>query len=171
MSATNKIPQDLILIKERIYDPYHFNFTAFEKEKESAQYDACDYQINEVNIKYRKAKITPTKIGQFVTLWKRNSNGIIQPFKDTDPIDFVIVGTKNGEHLGHFVFPKSVLCEQGVFSTSKKEGKRAIRVYPPWDKTISMQAKKAQNWQLAFFIDLTHVQQLDITRLKELYHL
>lgn len=40
-------------------------------EAESAEYGACRFALEGHSIVFRVAKITPTKTGQFVTLWKR----------------------------------------------------------------------------------------------------
>jgi len=145
------LPKDLIIAKELLYDCCNFDLTQPQPEAESNEYDAYRFRLNQKNICYRKAKITPTKTGQFVTLWKRNTTGIIEPFDFTDAIDFVIVSVRKNELFGQFVFPKSVLLEKGIFTTSTKEGKRATRVYPPWDETTSKQAQKTQQWQLNYF--------------------
>lgn len=121
-------------------------------EKESTDYNACQLLLNEKKALFRTAKITPTKTGQFVTLWKRTPKGPIAPFAIEDNFDLVIINTKTENHFGQFVFPKSILIEKGIFSTALKEGKRAIRVYPPWNKTTSKQAQKTQHWQLEYFI-------------------
>lgn len=145
------LPKDLIIAKEILYDCCDFDLTQPQPEAESNEYDAYRFRLNQKNICYRKAKITPTKTGQFVTLWKRNTTGIIEPFDFTDAIDFVIVSVRKNELFGQFVFPKPVLLEKGIFTTSTKEGKRATRVYPPWDETTSKQAQKTQQWQLNYF--------------------
>ncbi|WP_374173835.1 MepB family protein [Flavobacterium tructae] len=149
------LPKDLITAKEILYDGCDFDLTQPQPEAESNEYDAYRFRLNQKNICYRKAKITPTKTGQFVTLWKRNTAGIIEPFDFTDAIDFVIVSVRKNELFGQFVFPKSVLLEKGIFTTSTKEGKRATRVYPPWDETTSKQAQKTQQWQLNYFYFIT----------------
>ncbi len=61
------------------------------QNSESKEYKACSYEINGIKIIERTAKITPKKIGQFVTCWKRNVNGITEPFKDSDDFDFFII--------------------------------------------------------------------------------
>jgi len=149
-------PSDLLQFKE-YYEKYNFKFFTIKPEKESAEYNAHDLIINDLNIKFRSSKITPTKTGQFVTLWKRSETGPISPFESSDSIDFVIICSKNDSYLGYFIFPKAMLVEKGIFS-DKKEGKRAFRVYPPWDIAQNNQAKKTQKWQLNYFLDFSKVQ-------------
>ena len=160
------IHNDLLIAKEQVYDKCGFECSLPQKEKESTEYGACTFTLNSQTVLFRTAKITPTKTGQFVTLWKRIENGPIQPFDDKDPIDLVIINTRKSDRLGQFIFPKSVLCEQGIISTSKKEGKRAIRVYPPWDEPTSKQAQKTQKWQLEFFLEIPLDCPIDIDRAK-----
>jgi len=64
------------------------------------------------------------------------------------------VFVRNDSHFGVFVFSRSVLISQGIISTEKKEGKRAFRVYPPWDIPTSQQAAKSQKWQLEYFLEI-----------------
>jgi len=149
------VPKDLILAKELVYDCCDFEITVPQPEKESTDYDAYRFYLNQKNICYRTAKITPTKTGQFVTLWKRNNSGIIEPFDTEDLIDFVIISVRKDDLYGQFIFPKSILLAKGIFSTATKEGKRATRVYPPWDETTSKQAQKTQQWQLDFFYKIS----------------
>ena len=124
------------------------------KDKESQEYEAQIFKTNTNIIYYRKAKITPTKNGQFVTFWKRNTAGIIEPFHEDDSFDFLIIKVQKNNDFSVFVFPKIILKEKGIISTKNKEGKRALRVYPIWDKPESKQAEKSQNWQLKFFESL-----------------
>ncbi|MEP6803183.1 MAG: MepB family protein [Flavobacterium sp.] len=161
------LPKDLITVKELVYDCCHFDATEPQREAESADYDAYHFQLNGKNICYRTAKITPTKTGQFVTLWKRNVMGIIAPFDSLDTIDFVIVNVRKNGLLGQFIFPKDILLEKGIFSTEFKEGKRATRVYPPWDETTSKQAQKTQQWQLDYFYSINP--DLDLEQFKVLF--
>lgn len=163
----NLLPKDLLIAKELIYDSCHFECTQPQPEAESSDYDAYVFQLNQKYICYRMSKITPTKTGQFVTLWKRNKTGIIEPFDFSDSIDFVIVSVRKDDFFGQFIFPKSVLLEKGIFSTATKEGKRATRVYPPWDETTSKQAQKTQEWQLRYFYSITP--EADLNKFKELF--
>jgi hypothetical protein len=160
-SSTKTFPKDLIIAKELVYDCCDFECTEPQPEAESQEYDAYDFQIENHNIKFRTAKITPTKTGQFVTLWKRNKTGIIEPFDFSDAIDFVIVNVRKDDLFGQFIFPKAVLLQKGIFSTAVKEGIRATRVYPPWDETTSKQAQKTQQWQLNYFCGILPKTDLD----------
>lgn len=45
----------------------------------------------------------------------------------------------------------------------------AIRVYPKWDSPDSKQAKKTQEWQLRYFVDLSNPNKLPLNKIKELY--
>lgn len=126
----------------------------FTPEQESAEYSACAFTLNTHNILFRTAKITPTKIGQFVTIWKRIGTGPIMPFDNADKINFIIIQVTWQQQTGHFIFPKSVLVKQDYISQNGIGGKRAMRVYPPWDTADSKQAVKTQTWQLNYFCDI-----------------
>ncbi|MBZ4037727.1 MepB family protein [Flavobacterium sp. 17A] len=164
---SNLISTDLATAKEKVFDKTGFELKNLEKENESAEYSAFRFSLHHKNICYREAKITPTKTGQFVTLWKRNRSGIIEPFDYSDAIDFVIISVRKENNWGQFIFPKNILLEKGVFSTQKKEGIRATRVYPPWDETTSKQAQKTQKWQLDYFFSFTN-DEIDFTSLKKI---
>lgn len=138
-------------------------------EIESSEYQACSFKINNKTVQYRHAKITPTKNGQFVTLWKRIGKRPIQPYDSSDNIDLFVVTVKTKNHFGQFIFPKSALIKQGVFSMNCKGGKRAIRVYPPWDKAESRQAEKTQKWQLEYFVEIPKNRSIDVEKFRSLY--
>lgn len=140
-------------INEAIYIPNRLILEALQKEKESQEYGACKFEINGLKIISRNAKITPKKAGQFVTSWKRSTDGITQPFEESDPFDLLVINVQLDQQLGQFVFPKSILKEKGILSTSKKDGKRGFRVYPSWDQPLSKQAIKTQAWQIQFFVN------------------
>lgn len=162
------IPDDLLNAKEIAFDKIVFELNDLQKENESEEYSAFRFSLNHKNICYREAKITPTKTGQFVTLWKRNKTGIIEPFDFSDAIDFVIISVRKEENWGQFIFPKKTLLEKGIFSTETKEGIRATRVYPPWDETTSKQAQKTQKWQLDYFFHFSN-HQIDFDLLKKIF--
>jgi len=139
----------------------------FKLEPESREYDACQFVLGGRNIVSRNAKITPKKVGQFVTFWKRNGNGPIEPFEETDPIDFFVVNVRTETEFGQFVFPKAVLIKKGIISAEHKEGKRAFRVYPIWDIAKSKQAERTQKWQLSYFYEINN--STDLYKVAELY--
>jgi len=153
------IPKPLFLAKNLVYDTCALEFTDLRLEKESSEYDACHFRLHGKSILHRTAKITPTKIGQFVTIWKRNHTGQTEPFHIDDDFDLIIISAKNQNSFGQFIFPKSILLEKGIVSSSKKEGKRGIRVYPPWDETTNKQAQNTQQWQLNYFLEISNVNQ------------
>ncbi|GAG75353.1 unnamed protein product, partial [marine sediment metagenome] len=165
----NIIHRDLLATKALVYNPCEFKCSPPIAETESTEYGAYAFNLNGFSTRFRVAKITPTKIGQFVTLWKRSAKGPIQPYDVSDAIDFFIISVRNVNYFGQFVFPKSILCEKNIFSTNAKGGKRGIRVYPPWDKTTSKQAKKTQEWQIKYFLEISKDHSIDCARVKLLY--
>lgn len=165
------IPENLLETKELVFDACGFRLGNFKLENESIAYSACQFELNGTAVLFRLAKITPTKIGQFVTFWKRSKKGPITPFEVADGIDFFIINTKNNTEFGQFIFPQSVLDEQGIISNPLQEGKRGMRVFPPWDLPTSKQAQKTQQWQLPYFLKIPLNQPLDLEKAKNLYQL
>jgi hypothetical protein len=164
----NNLPQQLYNAKTIMYDKCGFAFTEFIKEDESQEYGACTFKLNGLKIKYRISKITPTKTGQFVTIWKRGKDGQTEPLNFTDEIDFVIIALQNENNFGQFIFPKSVLIEKGIITAKNKEGKRGIRVYSPWDITTNKQAIKTQLWQTKYFLAINTNDNTDLALAKQL---
>lgn len=168
MTTKNPLYSDLDLVKELVYDKCGFRLTNLKWSSESAEYGACSFKLDGEKIEYRISKITPTKTGQFVTVWKRNKDGITEPFDILDDIDFIIITSKSGDNFGQFIFPKSVLADHGVITRNGKEGKRGIRVYPPWDITTNKQAIKTQNWQTKYFLTIEKDNSTDLALAKKL---
>jgi hypothetical protein len=139
-------------------------------EPESKEYGAFTFKIGANKVIYRVAKITPAKVGQFVTVWKRQGEGPIQPYDLADEIAFFIISVSNHNEKGLFIFPKLTLLSKGIITGHHKEGKRGIRVYPPWDKAVNKQAQKTQQWQLAYFLDLSG-EVFDTERVKTLLNI
>ena len=158
INITNSVHEDLKLA-ESVYSKYGFYLSKLKPAKESLAYAACSFQLNEKKIAFRVSKITPTKPGQFVSIWKRNGAGLTVPFDASDEFDFLIISSRVGDNWGQFIFPKSELIRNGVISKSAGGGKRGIRVYTPWDKLLNRQAEKTQSWQIRYFLALN---QLDI---------
>jgi len=160
---------DLLLTKTFIYDPYDVGFAQFKEEAESQEYAASTFTLNATDIKFRVAKVTPTKTGLFVTLWKRNAQGITCPHEASDAIDFIVISCRDKNKFGQFVFAKSVLVKEGIITTALKEGKRGFRVYPPWEMDLNKQALKTQKWQAEFFLEIKGGDSPDALRVKQLY--
>lgn len=144
-------PSDLFHIKEILFDTCGLKICSFQSDLESQEYSACSFKLNGKNITFRTSKVTPKKIGQFVTVWRRNEKGITQPFVKSDALDYILISSRHENNFGLFIFPKTTLIEQGII-TDRKEGKRGMRVYPPWDQAPNKQAKKTQEWQIKYFL-------------------
>jgi len=151
---SKSLQNDLEQLKSFFINQLDATISNLQQNAESKEYGACTYELNGKKVIQRFSKITPTKTGQFVTIWKRDANGITAPFDASDDFDLIIITSRDGEKLGHFVFPKSILIEKGIISTSGKGGKRGMRVYPSWDLTENKQAKKTQDWQQNFFFSI-----------------
>lgn len=149
-----------------VYKPCGFSVTNYHIETESLQYKACTFTLNNLRVVFRKSKITPTKVGQFVTTWKRNKAGITVPFDNADDFDLLIIESVCDEKIGHFVFTKSALLVNKIITSKHTKGKCGIRVYPTWDKPESKQAIKTQQQQSACFYDFRLASE--ISRFKEM---
>jgi len=161
----------LKLINELVYIKCGLHLSSLKLNSESVAYGACSFELNGLKIEYRVSKTTPTKTGQFVTIWKRSKNGITAPFDISDDIDFVVITSRSGENLGQFIFPRSVLAQHGIFSQNGRGGKRGIRVYPPWDMTHSKQAAKTKSWQTKYFMTIRDDNATDFDRVRQLFHI
>ncbi|MER5759050.1 MepB family protein [Streptomyces sp. NPDC002082] len=157
MTRTTPGPHpDLLAAKELVYDPCGFTCSTPVPEAESAEYAAHAFTLDGLAVRFRAARTTPTKAGQFVTLWQRSPGGPIRPFDTADPVDLFVVAARDGDgdRTGQFVFSMDALHRNGVVSAHGSGGKRAFRVYPPWVAAPNRQASAAQAWQLEHFLPL-----------------
>jgi hypothetical protein len=161
MATETSLYTELRVVKELVYDKCGFVLTNLKLNSESVEYGACSFRLDGQRIEHRVSKITPTKTGQFVTIWKRNINGITEPFDILDDIDFVVITSKSEANIGQFIFPKSVLADKGIISQNGKGGKRGIRVYPSWDTATNRQAEKTQGWQMKYFMRIKNDNSVD----------
>lgn len=138
------------LFKKLIAINSNLSINNLQAEVESSGYDGYSFIINN-NIQFRGAKITPKKIGQFATFYKRLPSNIIVPYDHDDSIDFFVIYLEDEQGL--FIFPKNILKEKNIISQNNIDGKRGFRVYQPHEITISKQAKITQAWQKEFYID------------------
>lgn len=160
---------EFMLVAERVFGPCGFCYSCLTLEVESTEYGASAFQLGAKKVRFRLAKTTPTKTGQFVTLWKRTAAGPIAPYDAADPVDFFVIYVKNNLRSGIFIFTKEILCRMKVFSTHGCGGKRAMRVYAPWDDALNSQAKKTQAWQKNYFLEISESAVVDLERAKHLF--
>jgi hypothetical protein len=160
---------DLLAAKVLVYDPCGFTGSQPLPQAQSAEYAAHAFTLDGLSIRFRAARTTPTKAGQFVTVWKRSPGGPIQPFDATDPVDLFVISTRDQHYLGQFVIPMDALRRHGVVSANGSGGKRAFRIYPPWVTITNRQADMAQAWQLDYFLHLPQDGSIDSARAQELY--
>ncbi|MDC9590826.1 MepB family protein [Xenorhabdus sp. XENO-10] len=169
-SKTDNFPDAFTKVKAYLLLPTGLQLDTIPcLETESHDYSAMRFQLDGKTIVFRQAKTTPSKQGQFVTLWKRpNSTSELMPFDKSDNIDFCLIATFSEQQKGIFLFDSHTLINQGVFSSPMKEGKRAIRVYPTWVSPTSKQAIQTQKWQSLYFINFDK-QEVAIEQFKTMF--
>ena len=63
-----------------------------------------------------------------------------------------------------------MLADKGIITRNGKEGKRGIRVYPPWDIVTSKQAEKTQSWQTKYFLTIKNDNSTDLDLINKLIY-
>ena len=166
----NKFYKALTFVNELLYKPNHLVMKNIKEENQNADYGAGVFELNSKTVRFRVAKITPTKIGKFVAFWEKDEVNKNQAFSYDNATDLLVVNTFNEKgDFGQFIFPKEVLLKQNVLKTTDSKGKMAIRVYPRWDNTISKQATATQKWQLQYFISMNDIKSISRHELLKLY--
>lgn len=168
MTNSSNIFSEIQLLNNSIFKVCGIQLENVAAEKESQEYFAHNFELNKQKVKFRMAKITPTKTGQFVSIWKRNEKGITEPHNVDDYFEFYFIATRQAERFGVFIFNKTVLSENRILTSPKGKGKRGIRVYPNWSVTENKQAKKTQNWQTKYFVEIGNSNEIDLNKLKKL---
>jgi len=165
------IPNELVAAIQDVYKPAGMQLTGLAlREAESAEYSASRFGLDGHTIVFRVAKTTPTKIGQFVTIWKRPRSGsTIAPLDVDDGVAFVVVSVSDATHRGQFVFDHKILASKGIMAINGKGGKHAIRVYPPWVKPVAKEAVRTQQWQLRYFLSLEQSGSADSVQVRRLF--
>jgi len=162
--------EEIVEIESLIFRTYGSRIVNVIKDKECIDYLGYNFQLGNQQVKFRKAKLTPKKIGQFVTLWKRNDDGQTVPFSVDNDFDFYIIMTTNAHQSGFFVFPKEILAGMGILSAYNREGKRGFRVYPEWDVPVSNQGLRTKKWQGEYFIEINN-EKKTIEKLQKIFTL
>ncbi|WP_330231719.1 MepB family protein [Nocardia sp. NBC_00508] len=135
----------------------------------NAEYGAFFSRVGRGSVRYRVGKLTPAKVGLFVTVWRRAADGSTEPFAAEDGDDLLVITAREGLRFGQFVFPRTALVEHGIVSLAGRGGKRGFRVYPPWSATQNSQAMRSQKWQCDYFLDLDDAQEVDLQKASRLY--
>jgi len=161
-------PKALLAAQELLFTPAKLNVRDIVVEQEGQEYEACHFRLEDKTIQFRASKITPTKVGQFVTFWKRSKDGITMPHETSDQFDFLIVSATCKDKVGLFILSKKALRQHDIISKSGVGGKRGFRVYPAWDITNNPQAIKSQKWQLNYFMQLQTDRAINSSRLQKL---
>lgn len=167
--AANSFPDDLLAAKNLIYDVAAMACSRPVPEVENAGYGAHEFTVADRAIRFRVARTTPKKQGQFVTLWTRTAHGPIAPFDMTDDVDLYVISVRDERGFGQFVFPREVLGAYGVLSTNSVGGKRGFRVYPPWVSVHSRQATLTRAWQIEYFLEVPADGAVDTATARKLY--
>lgn len=170
--ASGHLPHDLVTAIRDVYEPAGMVVTdGARRETESSEYGACRLRLDGREVVFRVAKTTPTKLGQFVTMWKRATpESEIAPLDVSDGIAFVVVSVFDATRRGQFVFNQRVLADEGVMSRGSAGGKRAIRVYPPWVTLTAKEAIRTQRWQVTRFLPLARDGTADPAQVRQRFH-
>ncbi len=129
--------------------------------------DILCFLSSEKKICIRLSHTTPTKLGQFVTLYKRYAGKII-PLNISDIEYLIIVYTEPNLH-GMFIMNQQMLLLQNIIShkqidINREYGKLSFRIYHPSCMLNSKQAITSQKWQQSTFYDYP----LCIQKIKEI---
>ncbi|MGH1042088.1 MepB family protein [Bacillus wiedmannii] len=165
----NKFNDVIRKLNNIIYKPNKLIITNLKEEKQNAEYAGCLFHLNHKSIRFRISKITPNKIGQFVSFWEKDDNLKNQAFTYDAAPDLLAITCIDDNKLGQFIFSKEILLKEKILKTQSQKGKMAMRIYPLWDTPVSNQAKKSQMWQLQYFVDLSDPNNLPIDKLLNLY--
>lgn len=123
-------------------------------EQQGSNYEAGVALIDGQLWRVRTARITPTKPGAFVAVWRRAESGDTEPFPETDTVMGLLVFVDDGPMSGVFRFSQAHLARLGVTSGPVRAGKRGFRVYPEWCAGLNPTAMKAQADQASAWTSL-----------------
>ncbi|MDR6638893.1 MepB family protein [Paenarthrobacter nitroguajacolicus] len=123
-------------------------------EEQNSDYESGVALIDGQQWRIRTARITPTKPGAFVAVWKRDNSGSTRPFTAAESLSGLLVFVEVGERFGAFRFTPEQLISLGYVSSGSRQGKRGFRVYPPWCTDLNPQALRTQRGQAPAFVEL-----------------
>ncbi|MHA0858080.1 MepB family protein [Paenibacillus sp. CMAA1364] len=157
----NEFYKALTYVNENFYKPSNLKIENIQEEIQNEKYGAGIFRINSKTVRFRVARITPKKKGQFIACWEKDSDNNNQAYSYENTTDLLVVNTFGSNHdVGQFIFPKEILLKHNILKTDTSKGKMALRVYPSWDTLSSKQAIATQSWQSPYFINLNHPSSL-----------
>ena len=158
--ATPQSADDMIKkVLDQLENILMLHYSHLSEDQTGRAYCGFNFQLGNKHFKFRKAKITPKKVGLFVALWKRDTDGQTIPFTADDHFDYYLISVEQDQHCGLFVFPKQTLVEQTILTAGCQMGKRGFRIYPDWSIPTNKQATKSKHWQHRYFVDFRESHQ------------
>lgn len=70
----NEFFKALSYVNKNFYEPSGFIIKSIHEEVQNSAYGAGTFKLNSKSVRFRVAKQTPTKIGQFVAFWEKDKN-------------------------------------------------------------------------------------------------
>jgi len=165
----NEFCKALAYVNEHVYAPNDLTISAIKEEPQNSSYGAGVFQLNSKSVRFRVAKATPNKLGQFVSFWEKDEESKNQAFSYEKAMDLLVINTFTEHYFGQFIFPKDILLKHNILKTTATKGKMAIRVYPSWEIPTSKQAIITQKWQLPYFFSGNQLKEFSSLRLVQLY--
>lgn len=123
-------------------------------EEQNSDYESGVALIGKEQWRIRTARITPTKSGAFVAVWKRDEGGSTRPFTADESMSGLLVFVEEQERFGVFQFTPAYLISLRYVSSELHPGKRGFRLYPAWCTNLNPQAIRTQRAQAAAFTEL-----------------
>jgi hypothetical protein len=102
----------LSYVDKLLYAPNNLTITAIQEEAQNCEYSAGIFQLNSKSIRFRVAKITPTKIGQFVAFWEKDQDNKNQAFSYEKATDLKQPLQKKKWQLGFILDGKFLLANK-----------------------------------------------------------
>jgi len=160
--------KELQHLNDLILKGLNLQLSEITPDLECEEYSGFNFKINQTTFKFRKSKLTPKKVGQFVTFWKRDLHGKTVPFDVDEDFAFYIISIEESENSGFFVFPKVILEKENLISGEQKTGKRGFRIYADWHFPNSKQAEKTKLWQTEYFINYSDSDELIFNQFRKI---
>lgn len=133
-----------------------------ELELQNEEYYGARFSVNKHSVRFRKGKLTPTKVGFFVVAWEKDCKNKNQAYSYDNAPDFLIIYCEKEHHSGLFVFPKDILLKHSILSSKNQKGKMGFRVYPPYETDLNKQATQSQIWQCKYFFYLENSRESEV---------